>query len=670
MPRALTLGNGHMLVGLDRHGFVRDFYYPYIGLENHVSGQKHRIGVRVNDTFSWLDDGTWDINIGYKPETMVGYLVCKSESLQVTVVMEDIVYNETNIFLRQIDIYNRSEQPVHVQLFFHQVFHISESKKRNTAFFDPTHNNVIHYKGKRVFIVNGKTDQGTGIDDYSVGAYEFEGKEGTYRDAEDGNLGKNAVEHGSVDSVIRLSSDAKPKEKVRMYYWICVGKSLAGAYELNDMVLKKTPNAMIHSTESYWNAWLRTHNYQTDVLTEQQKKLFDTSLFIIRSHVDNNGSIIAASDSEMIEWGKDDYSYMWPRDAAFIVSTLCKAGFHQVTKPFFMFCKDVLHEDGYLHHRYRSDQSLGSTWHSSAAQRDWLKDRILQLPIQEDESASVLVALWQYYQASKDLEFIELLYKPLIEKIATFLMNFRDKNTGLPLPSYDLWEEFMGISTYTCASVYGGLMAAANFSEVLDKRNHMRDYKAAAKEIQKVACDHLFNKRIGSFVRGAQWVKDELVQIEIVDASSLFGLWYFGMLEPSHELFKQTADQVQARLLNPNGNVGGYIRYEHDNYFKSTDLSNPWFITTLWEAQRLMRTETTTKEDLVYVEQTLNWVIEHMYPSGILAEQINPYTAESLSATPLVWSHAVYVETVLLYIQKKRDLEVSNQLLSDGLHVI
>jgi GH15 family glucan-1,4-alpha-glucosidase len=46
----------------------------------------------------------------------------------------------------------------------------------------------------------------------------------------------------------------------------------------------------------------------------------------------------------------------------------------------------------------------------------------------------------------------------------------------------------------------------------------------------------------------------------------------------------------------------------------------------------------------------MTWVASHMYPSGVLAEQLNPYTGESLSATPLVWSHAVYVETVMQYL--------------------
>ncbi len=656
MARALTLGNGTFLVGLDEYGFVRDMYFPYVGLENHVSGHKHRIGIMVNGVFSWIDDGSWKITIGYKPETMVGYLVCKNQKLQVTMVMEDIVYNETNVFLRQVDVYNHSESPLDIKLFFHQVFLIQESKKRNTAFYDPTHNSIVHYKGRRVFIVNGRTAAGTAIDDYSVGAYQFEGKEGTFRDAEDGHLTRNAVEHGSVDSVVRFCMSCEAKEKSRVYYWICAGKSLDEAYALNELVMKKTPAAMIHSTESYWHAWLATRDFATKQLPEKLKKLFDTSLFILRCHIDNRGSIIASSDSEMIEFGKDDYAYMWPRDASFICVTLDKAGFHEVTKSFFMFCKDVLHPDGYLHHRYRSDQSLGSTWHSTTSQNVWLKDKILQLPIQEDESASVLFALWNHYEQSKDLEFIESLYKPMVEKIATFLVNFRDKETGLPLQSYDLWEEKMGVSTYTCAAVYGGLMAAARFSELLDKRNHMREYKQAAEEIKKATIDHLFSKELDSFVRDARLTENGVVRDETVDASSLFGLWYFGMFEQTDPLFQKSLRQTRDRLKNP-GPTGGYIRYERDNYFKSKDLSNPWIITTLWEAARLLNQKEVTKDDLAFAEKTFDWVLDHMYLSGILAEQLDPYTGSSLSATPLVWSHSVLIETVLLYLRRKQLFE-------------
>lgn len=654
MSRSLVFANGSMMVCLDQHAFVRDIYFPYVGLENHVVGKKHRVGVSSNGVFSWLDDGSWKIVAKYKPETMVGISVCKNERLKLSLVFEDTVYNEHNVFLRKIDVYNHCDECTDIRLFLGQEFMIGESKKRNTAFYDPTHHAIVHYKGRRVFIVNGRNSLGQGLDDYTVGAFEFEGKQGSYKDAEDLQLSQNAVEHGSVDSVIRFSANCPANQKTSIYYWICAGKSLAEAYDLNAVVLEKTPEAMIHSTQMFWNAWLNKREIDTSPLSKEQKRMYDTSLFILRAHTDKNGSIIASADSEMMEYGKDDYSYMWPRDAAYIVSTLDKAGYTEVTKPFFMFCNEVLHPDGYLHHRFRPDKSLGSTWHSTVAQGEWLKNKILQLPIQEDESAAVLFSLWNHYECTKDIEFIESLYKPMIERIARFLVSFRDEKTGLPLHSYDLWEEKNGVSTYTCAAVYGGLMAAAKFSEMLGKRNHMREYQDAAKEVKKATYSLLFNDKLQSFVRVGRFQGDQFVQEEIVDASSLFGLWYFGMLEQNDPLFLATEMQVKRLLKNPTP-LGGYIRYQNDEYFRSGNLPNPWIIITLWEAQRVLSREVVTDADLHFARELLDWAVNHQTASGLLAEQLDPHQGTPLSATPLVWSHAVYVETVLLYLKKIKE---------------
>jgi glucoamylase len=142
----------------------------------------------------------------------------------------------------------------------------------------------------------------------------------------------------------------------------------------------------------------------------------------------------------------------------------------------------------------------------------------------------------------------------------------------------------------------------------------------------------------------------QVIQEEIVDASSLFGLWYFGMLEQSDPLFQATLRQVQTRLSNP-GQTKGVIRYENDAYFRSGEKPNPWIITTLWEAQRRLHLSEVSQDDLAFVRDTLEWVVKHQFPSGVLAEQLDPETGSSLSATPLVWSHAVYVETVMMYIR-------------------
>ena len=77
-----------------------------------------------------------------------------------------------------------------------------------------------------------------------------------------------------------------------------------------------------------------------------------------------------------------------------------------------------------------------------------------------------------------------------------------------------------------------------------------------------------------------------------------------------------------------------------------------------------------TQEDLDFAERTFAWVAGHVYSSGVLAEQLNPYTGESLSSTPLVWSHAVYVETVLLYVTKKKEVALQQQNISEPTHTL
>ena len=58
-----------------------------------------------------------------------------------------------------------------------------------------------------------------------------------------------------------------------------------------------------------------------------------------------------------------------------------------------------------------------------------------------------------------------------------------------------------------------------------------------------------------------------------------------------------------------------------------------------------------TRDDLKKTLELLEWAADHALPSGILAEQIHPFTHEPLSVSPLTWSHAAYVSAVLTYLQ-------------------
>jgi glucoamylase len=65
-----------------------------------------------------------------------------------------------------------------------------------------------------------------------------------------------------------------------------------------------------------------------------------------------------------------------------------------------------------------------------------------------------------------------------------------------------------------------------------------------------------------------------------------------------------------------------------------------------------------TDEDLKKASDLLEWVANHALPSGILAEQVDPFTDQPLSVSPLTWSHAAYVSTVLTYLQRKQNLKI------------
>ena len=208
MARAVTIGNGKVLVGLDTKGQVRDLYYPYVGEANHVSGASgnyvHRIGVYVDDRISWLDDSDWKVTAGFEAETCIGSLFAENESLGISISSRDAVHNEHDVFLRHFTIHNHRKETRTIKLFISQQFRIFESRRGDTGFFDPRVNAIVHYKGDTTILVNAMSG-GQPFQEYNIGLFGIEGKEGTYFDAVDGVLERNPIEHGSVDSVIGLA---------------------------------------------------------------------------------------------------------------------------------------------------------------------------------------------------------------------------------------------------------------------------------------------------------------------------------------------------------------------------------------------------------------------------------------------------------------------------------
>ena len=360
---------------------------------------------------------------------------------------------------------------------------------------------------------------------------------------------------------------------------------------------------------------------------------------------------MAANDTHTLRFKRDTYSYMWPRDGALISRSLDHTGHSNLTKNFFKFCSEVIGEEGYLMHKYNPDGSLGSSWHS------WLKGDKIQLPVQEDETALVLDTLWKHYEKYGDKDgMIKEMYKGFIKSMGDFLATFRDPKTGLPKESYDLWEEKLGIHTFTCSAVYAGLVAAGKFAEVFGTKKDAKKYLEIAEKMKEATLEYLYDKDREIFVKGIYYDKDGKLKMDgTIDASTFYGLFEFRLLDFDDERLLRTVDATLEQLWFDD-ECSGLARYENDRYHRIPEQrENSWIISTMWLAEYYI-TRARTVKDLALAKDLFDWVVERSLPSGVLSEQLNPKNCHPVSVAPLTWSHAGFIVAVIKYLRKLKEL--------------
>lgn len=639
MARAAILGNGSLTIGLNEQGLVNDFYYPYVGLDNLNTSRSmhHRIGVWVDGQFSWTDAAGWNVSVNIEPEALVTNIVMLNESLQIQLELEDFVDYEINAFCRNIRVTNVSDDARTIRIFMHQVFEISRRGRADTALYVPDEHYLLDYKGRCSLLIYGQHKDGEAFDQFSVGNYGIEGKEGTYKDAEDGELSGNAVEHGGVDSVLRLTCELEARGSDELHYWVVAADSQYTAEELHNQIKAEGLEARLRLSRTRWQEWLGISAEALSKVPVEQRTAIHRAQMVIKAHTDKRGGIIASCDSSIYNYGRDYYSYVWPRDGAYAMWPLIRLGYRDEPKRFFEFCRDILTKEGYLMHKYQPDRAIGSTWHPL------VHGRHSELAIQEDETAIIIYMLGEYLHYTEDTDFVFSLYSTFVQPAANFLTKFVDAQTRLPHASYDLWEEKFLTSTYTTAITHKALLVAAELSDQFEYPDDGVSWRDAAAVIRQGA-EVFFDNAEQRLRKGYLLKEDGSLQFDnTLDVSSLYGAWRFGLYDAKDEHIVQTVKRIEEILLDQSP-VKGCPRYEHDNYFASKPAyqGNPWFVTTLWLAQYYVGNE--RGDD---AKRLIDWTLSLQLPSGMLSEQVEPTTGVPLSVTPLVWSHAELINAIL-----------------------
>jgi oligosaccharide amylase len=644
--RDIPVGNGSLLVTFDDKYQIRDIFFPHVGQENHTEGFPFRFGVWADGQFSWVFADEWQRSLRYMPESLVTDVTLTHPELKLELTCSDTIDSRNNIFLRRVRVSDLSKRTRDVRIYLHHDFRIYENKVGDTAYYDPETHALIHYKKQRYFLINTEP----AFDAFATGRKAFHDQEGTWRDAEDGTLHGGAITEGSVDSTIGIYFSLVAGETLEFYYWIAAGHNHAEVAELNSIVHTRRPEAFLAYTENYWRAWVNKNDDRLSELPAPVLALYKRSLLILNTQIDRDGAILAANDWDVTERATDHYSYLWTRDGSFVANALDRAGYPQFSQRFLEFCGRVCHPDGYFLQKYNPDGTVASGWHAS-----WdAAGKRKMVPIQEDETALVLWALWEHYRCYRDIDLAHRLYSRMVIRCADFMAGFRDMTTGLPLPSWNLWEDRRGVHTFTCSTVVAGLRSAAEFARLFSDRDKAAEWDKAADEIVVGIREHLFSDKLGRFLRGLLADgNDKLTADPTVDAS-LFGVFYFDCFNVDDPVVAGTMTAIEQKLSSGT-QFNGIARYENDGYMRVSDAvpGNSWFICTLWLAEYHIA-KAKNGDDLAPALDILEWCVERALPSGVLAEQVDPLTGKELSVSPLTWSHSTFVATVRSYIAKIR----------------
>ncbi len=487
---------------------------------------------------------------------------------------------------------------------------------------------------------------------YACGEKGFKGAEGAWRDAEDGALSMNAIAQGAVDSVAayQVTLPAQGARTVRA--WIVAGETLEDVAAHQGTLLADGFDRCLDATALHWFGVARTARPDLGLLPDTLARLYTRSLLVIRTQADKRGAIIASNDTDILETARAHYSYLWPRDGALVSLSLDSAGQRKTSRAFFEFCARVLPQDrAALMHKYGPDGTIGASWHP------WIVDGVPEIPFQEDGTALVIYALWKHVQTFEDHAFAARLWPQLVRPCADFLADYRHPQTRLPLPSWDLWEERRGCHVWTVASVVAALRAASAHARLQGHADHAERYQNAADETLAAFQTHFWDDDAGRYARMISVAGDGSLVKDMTVDSSASALFLFGVLPPDNARLASTMQAI-GRALWVKAPVGGLARYERDYYFRVSDdfalvPGNPWIICTLWLADWYCATAKTQAE-LRPALDMLEWASQCAMQTGVLAEQVHPFTSAPLSVAPLTWSHAQFISSASTYLDKSR----------------
>lgn len=627
------IGNSKLLGTISKNGELIRLWWPLITYPQHMDRSFGGVFIKgeSNKTL-WMNDNSLKREQKYIESTNILLTRARHEKREIEFETLDFALPKGDTIVRLFKLTNLGKSDKKADFLYYSSFQTHDNKLYASAFFNYKRDAIVHFKHRYSFAIGSNLE----VSGFTV--------RDAWKDAQDGML--DGIEASLKDSSC-LSFDLGvlgPGESKDITIYISAGEGHEAAFNELQRTKKYNPDELFSKTVEYWVDYIKSGR-QIKINNEKISGVYKRSLLVFKLLNDEKSGAIAAApevDEEFRRCG--GYGYCWGRDAAYIVSAFDKAGYPDMSKKFFRWALKVQEKDGSFDQRYHMDGFLAPVW-----------------GIQIDETGAILFGIYEHYRLTGDREFISEVYD-MVKKGGDFLIDFIDRETGLPKPSMDLWEERRGEHLYSSASVYGGLIAASKISSELGYNDLANKYQIEAEKLKGAILNNGWSRERGYFLRGIKrevdsktcqkllkddrrveieetkkgYVKYYQYEDDIMDVSILGLSEPFSVIDALDERMLKTAGRVEEKLY-VNG-VGGLKRYEDDEYIGG----NPWILTTLWLALYKIKAG-----DIDRAEELLNWAAEHSTELGLLPEQIDKKTGKAAWVIPLTWSHAMFVLTTL-----------------------
>lgn len=619
------IGNQNILASFTKQGEMLRLLYPTRDYKQMIDF--FHVGLKINDSrLVYLHE---DINNIYMQQYEEDTNILNTEVLNtyfnLKIVQTDYASIKENVLIRKYKFTNENTINLDLNFLVHSSLTSSPENRvsgmcRNDALIQYNHEYMLCTFSKEKLLSSQINNSKANIEDGKIWDKDY--------------VGMSANSSISYDL-----GTLKPNETREFELYIFIEDSKIGLDNLEktiDRIRKIDFRTEYEAVKKYWKKYVKDHNGLELDLAETPKnrkiKQIYTRTILLYSLLVNHetGGISAAVevDENLKQCG--GYQYCWPRDAVFTTTAMDILKMKKEVEKFYKsFCKNTQSRNGMWEQRFFTDGRLAPCW-----------------GYQIDETASVIVGVYNHYKVIEDKKFLKDNLK-MCEKAINFLKKYVEdifQETNKCGISYDLWEEYEGVNLYAVSSIFASFNAMIKIYEELKeeftknrvKQENVNKEKEMLRNLSVTLREYIlknfYDESKKSLVRN---LEDKTLDISILGTVIPFELF-----SPKDKKILNTVERINMTLRTY---TGGYKRFETDTYREG----KPWIIATLWIAEYYLEIGEKQK-----AKECFDFVIKTSTEHGFLAEQINNSTMQPDWVIGLGWSHAMFIETLKKMIEK------------------